>query len=132
MLYFFLKKGKRTRVRRCGGDMRKRHWLCGCVACAVFWHVARTRHPISACSAVGAVLRHIAFPSSRVALGVDLVCNALTFVTIVPLVPFWCAVAASTAAVNFALFYHKRSTEMEHLLQVTVPCGCMAMMAPSL
>ena len=110
--------------------IRGPRWLCGGAACLFFCLIASTKqHPTAACSAASAVLHHIAFPTSPVALYADMACNTASFLVFMPRLPAWCAATVLAAAANFFLHRHKRHTELEHILQVTVPCCCMAMMA---
>jgi hypothetical protein len=96
-------------------------YVCGTSAAVMFATTSFVVHPAAMCTAVGAVVYHIAYPDNRLAYLLDLTCNTMTAIYIVPHMPTTSWFILLFSGLNWALFRHTQTSQWQHVLQVTFP-----------
>jgi hypothetical protein len=105
----------------------KPRYLCGFTASFLFSIIAFYKHYIAWGSSITAIIHHIIFPSSYICLNIDMFFNFLTLCVFLPKLILYCQLNVICSALNFFIHRDKRNTELEHILQVTLPCCLMAL-----
>lgn len=94
--------------------------LCGTVGSVLFCVVAVMVNRYAIFTAFASIIYHILRPSCRYALCADLTANLITFIQIVPHIPYTSMLMIICVVVNWIL--HRVSmNEVKHVLQVTLP-----------
>ena len=96
-------------------------YICGTSAAVMFVTTSFVVHPAAMCTVVGSVVYHIAYPDNQLAYLLDLTCNTITAIYIVPHLPTTSWFILLCSGVNWALFRHTHICQWQHVLQVTFP-----------
>jgi len=102
-------------------DANEPRYICGTSAAVMFAMTSLVVHPAAMCTAASSVIYHIAYPDNQLAYLLDLTCNTMTAIHILPHLPATSWLILGCSGVNWALFRHTHNSQWQHVLQVTLP-----------